>query len=201
MTKKNKMIFWTSEQLVTTGKEHTCDTVTGRTSCLISNMKATEIENIEDTFHLFFDDNMMNKIGNHTNNRINVESCNKSIDKYKWVKVTNKIELVPLFGLMYFRGLFNVNLYLIEDYFHQTVTSFLFLSCRKIVSDFCETIFALTVQKKDLNSGRLIILPPWEKFGSYSVSIWVSMQHFLSIYQLTKRYIQCNIRFRSVSII
>ena len=52
----------------------------------------------------------MSKIGDHTNNRINetiarlqeVESYNKSIDKYTWVKGTNKIELNALFGLMYF---------------------------------------------------------------------------------------------------
>lgn len=52
----------------------------------------------------------MSKIGDHTNNRINetitrlqrVESYNKSIYKHTWVKVTNKIELNALFGLMYF---------------------------------------------------------------------------------------------------
>lgn len=52
----------------------------------------------------------MSKIGDHTNNRINetithlqrVESYNKSIYKYTWVKVTNKMELNALFGLMYF---------------------------------------------------------------------------------------------------
>ena len=48
-----------------------CDTITGRTSCLVLNTKATEIENIEDTFHLVFDDNIMNKLAYHTNNRIN----------------------------------------------------------------------------------------------------------------------------------
>ena len=48
-----------------------CDTITGRTRCLVLSTKATEIENIEDTFHLVFDDNIMNKLAYHTNNRIN----------------------------------------------------------------------------------------------------------------------------------
>ena len=37
-----------------------CDTVTGRTSCLAPNTEATEIENIEDIFYLYFDDKIMN---------------------------------------------------------------------------------------------------------------------------------------------
>ena len=64
----------------------------------------------------------MNKIVDHTNNRINetitrlqiVESYNISIDKYTRVKITDKIELDALFGLMYFRGLLCVNLRLTD---------------------------------------------------------------------------------------
>ena len=57
--------------------------------------------------------------------------------------------------------------------FYQTATLFLVLPNRKIVFDFSEAIFALTMQNKDLNSGRIIVLPPWDKFGSYSILIWV----------------------------
>ena len=64
----------------------------------------------------------MNKIVDHTNNGINetitrlqiVESYNISIDKYTRVKITDKIELDALFGLMYFRGLLCVNLHLTD---------------------------------------------------------------------------------------
>ena len=64
----------------------------------------------------------MNKIVDHTNNRINetitrlqiVESCNISIDKYTQVKITDKIKLDALFGLMYFRGFLYVNLHLTD---------------------------------------------------------------------------------------
>ena len=50
----------------------------------------------------------MNKILDHTNNRMNetitrlqrVESYNKSVHKYTLVKVTDKIELDVLFGMM-----------------------------------------------------------------------------------------------------
>ena len=56
----------------------------------------------------------MNKTVDHTNNMINetiarlrrVQSFNKSTDKHTWVKVTDKIEINVLFGLMYFRNLF-----------------------------------------------------------------------------------------------
>ena len=41
-----------------------------------------------------------------------VKGYNKSIDKYTWVKATNKVEPDALFGLMYFRGLLVVNLQL-----------------------------------------------------------------------------------------
>ena len=61
----------TSEQPVTTCRQRRCDTIAGRTSCLAPNTKAKEIEIIEDTFHLFFDDNIMIKIVDHINDRIN----------------------------------------------------------------------------------------------------------------------------------
>ena len=69
----------------------------------------TKIENIENTFQEFFDDDIKNKIVDYTNNRINetmsrlqtVEIYNKSIDKYTSEKVTDKMELHSLFGLMY----------------------------------------------------------------------------------------------------
>ena len=38
------------------------------------------------------------------------------------MKVTNKIVLDALFGLMNFRGLRGVDLHLTDDYYHQTVT-------------------------------------------------------------------------------
>ena len=68
------------------------------------------------------------------------------------------------------------------DNFYQAATLFLVLPNQKIVFDFSEAIFALTIQKKDLNCGRMIILPPWDKFGSYSILIWVFwVSEYLSI--------------------
>ena len=130
--KKKKIFFWTSKQPVTTGRQRRCDTIIGRTSCLVPNTKATGTEDTEDTFHIFFDENIKSKIVGGTNNRINetiahlqrVESYNKSINKYTRVKVTDKIVLDALFGLMYFRGLRGVDLHLTDDYYHQTVTLF-----------------------------------------------------------------------------
>ena len=59
----------------------------------------------------------------------------------------------------------------------------------------------MSMQKKDLNSGRLIVLLLWDKFGSYSFPVWTSMDHLLSIYQLKKQCIQWDTRLRFVSII
>ena len=67
----------------------------------------------------------MNKIVHYTINRINdtinrlqrVESYNKSINKYTWVKVANEIEPDALYGLKYFRGLLCVDLHLTDRLF------------------------------------------------------------------------------------
>ena len=69
----------------------------------------------------------MNKTVDHTNNRTNetitrlerVQSFNKSTDKHTCVKVTDKIEINVIFGLMYLLG---VNLHLADNYFQRTVT-------------------------------------------------------------------------------
>ena len=39
-------------------------------SCLVQNTKAGEIEKTKENFHLFFDENILNKIVDHTKNRI-----------------------------------------------------------------------------------------------------------------------------------
>ena len=65
-----KKIWWSSEHPVATGTLRKCDTISGRISCLAPNSRANNIENIEDTFHLYFDD-FMGKIVDCTNTRIN----------------------------------------------------------------------------------------------------------------------------------
>ena len=58
--------------------------------------KEQNIENIEYTIHLFFDDNIMSKIVDNTKNRINetifrlqrVQSRKKSVDKYPNAQIT-----------------------------------------------------------------------------------------------------------------
>lgn len=67
----------------------------------------------------------MNKIAGDRSNTVietivcsqRVENSNKSIDKYKCVKVTNTIQLFAPFGLMNFRSLFGVNLCLTDRSF------------------------------------------------------------------------------------
>ena len=55
MTKKYIYIyiFWTSKQPVTTGRQRRCDTVIGRTSCLVPNTKATGTEDKKTPFTYF----------------------------------------------------------------------------------------------------------------------------------------------------
>ena len=91
--KNTKKIWWSSEHPVATGRQRKCDTISGRISCLAPNSRANNIENIEDTFHLYFDNDIMDKIVDCTNIRINEtiaslqrsESFSES-SKNTWVK-------------------------------------------------------------------------------------------------------------------
>ena len=69
--KKTKKIWWSSEHPVTTGRQRKCDTILGRISCLAPNSRANNIEKIEDTFHLYFHNDIMEKIFDCTNTRTN----------------------------------------------------------------------------------------------------------------------------------
>ena len=91
--KNTKKIWWSSEHPVATGRQRKCDTISGRISCLAPNSRANNIENIEDTFHLYFDNDIMDKIVDCTNTRINETiACLQQSDnfnessKYTWVK-------------------------------------------------------------------------------------------------------------------
>ena len=78
-------------------------------------------QNIKDTFHLYFDNDIMDKIVDWTNTRINEtiarlqrsDNFNES-SKYTWVKATDRVEIDALFGLLYFRGLLGVNLHMTD---------------------------------------------------------------------------------------
>ena len=69
--RKHKKILWSSEHPVATGTQQKCDTISGRISCLAPASRAKNIENIEDTFHLYFDNDIMDKIIDCTNTKIN----------------------------------------------------------------------------------------------------------------------------------
>ena len=69
--KNTKKIWWSSEHTVATGRQRKCNNISGRISYLALNSRANNIENIEDTFHLFFDNDIMDKIVDCTNTRIN----------------------------------------------------------------------------------------------------------------------------------
>ena len=55
------------------------DFITGRTSCLVPNTKATETGNIESIFDLFFDDNIIDKTVDLKNNTINEAIINLTV--------------------------------------------------------------------------------------------------------------------------
>ena len=105
-TKNTKKIWWSSEHPVVTGRQRKCDTISGTISCLALNSRANNIENIKDTFHLYFDNDIMNKIVGCTNTRINEtiahlqrsDNFNES-SKLTWVKKTDRVEIDALFVL------------------------------------------------------------------------------------------------------
>ena len=84
----------------------------------VSTLKAKNIENITDTFHLYFDNDIMKIIVDYTNIRINntivrLEQCNSfsNSDKYTWVQTTEKIKIDAVFGLIYLRDLLSKSSY------------------------------------------------------------------------------------------
>ena len=91
--KNTKKIWWSSEHPVATGRQRKSDTISGGISCLAPNSRANNIENIEDTFHLYFENDIMDKIVDCTNIRINEtiarlqrnDNFNQS-SKHIWVK-------------------------------------------------------------------------------------------------------------------
>ena len=90
--KNTKKIRWSSEHPIITGRQRKCDTISGRISCLAPNSRANNTENIEDTFHLYFNNDIMGKIVDCTNTRINETiarlrrsgNVNES-SKYTWI--------------------------------------------------------------------------------------------------------------------
>ena len=75
------MVFWKNFVIIlvqrktktqeATGRQQKCDTISGRISCLAPNSRANNIESINDTFHLYFDNDIIDKIVDCTNTRIN----------------------------------------------------------------------------------------------------------------------------------
>ena len=122
--KNTKKIWWSSEHTVATGRQRKCNTISGRISYLALNSRVNNIENIEDTFHLYFDNDIMDKIVDCTNTRINEtiarlqqsDNFNES-SKYTWVKKTDRVEIDALFGLVYFRGILGENLHMTDRLF------------------------------------------------------------------------------------
>ena len=92
---------------------------------MLPNTKASVIETFDDTFHLFFDDEIMDMIVHNTNNKIretlsrvrNNHPAFVSSNKNPYVKETGHIEINALFGLMYLRGLLAMNLQRVDYLF------------------------------------------------------------------------------------
>ena len=57
--KNTKKIWWSSEHPIATGRQRKWHTILGRISCLAPNSRANNIENIKDTFHKYFDNNII----------------------------------------------------------------------------------------------------------------------------------------------
>ena len=108
--KNTKEIYWISGHPVVTGRQQKCNTISGRISCLAPNSRVNILENIKDTFHLYFDTDIMDKIFDCTNTRINEtiarlqrsNNFNES-SKSTLIKKTGRVEIDALFELIYFR--------------------------------------------------------------------------------------------------
>ena len=68
--KNTKKISWGSELSFVAGRQRTCDRIHRPISTLLSNTKASNIETFDDTFRLFFDDQIMDMIEDNTNNKV-----------------------------------------------------------------------------------------------------------------------------------
>ena len=69
--KNTKKVWWSSKHPVATGRQQKYDTTSGRISCLAPTSRAYNIENIEDTFHSYFDNDIMDKVVDCKNTSIN----------------------------------------------------------------------------------------------------------------------------------
>ena len=99
--KNTKRICWSSKHPVATVRQRKCSTISCRISCLAPNFRGNNIENIEDTFHLCFDNDIMDKIVDCAKIRINEtiarlqRSDNFSeLNKYTWVKKQAELKLM-----------------------------------------------------------------------------------------------------------
>ena len=108
--KSTKKTWWSLEHPVATGRQRKCDIISGKISCLALNCRANNIKNIEDTFHLYFDNDIVDKIADFPNTRTNetitcLQQSNNFNESRKctWVKKTESVEIDALCGFMYFR--------------------------------------------------------------------------------------------------
>ena len=92
---------------------------------MLPNTKASNKETFDDTFHLFFNDEIMDMIVHNTKNKIgetlsrlrNNHPAFINSNKNPYVKETDHIEINALFGLMYLRGLLGMNLQRVDYLF------------------------------------------------------------------------------------
>ena len=92
--KSPKKIQRTSEHPVAIGRQQKCDVISGRISCLAPNSRPNNIENMKDTFHLHFDNDIIEKIVDCANTRINETIARlKRSDKFNEYTQVKKTEL------------------------------------------------------------------------------------------------------------
>ena len=191
--KNTRKIWWDSEHPVATGRQRKCDIISGRISCLAPNSSANNIENIEDTFHLYFENDIMDKIVDCTNIRINEtiarllhsDNFNES-NNYTWVKKTDRVEIDALFGLMYFRGILGVNLHMTDRLFSNDSHFVFGAIMSKNRFRFLKATFVSTTHKKEHSCGKQIDSQLLERSGKSSIQVFQSMLHHWNIFQLMR---------------
>ena len=76
--------------------------------------RSRQAETEKDVFSLFITGNMTHNLVEYTNKRINrtisiSPEYAANSDKYPYVKIVDEIDIMALFGLLYFRGLYGLN--------------------------------------------------------------------------------------------
>ena len=108
---EGNQLEFVNEKSKIVGRQKACDVITNKPGL---TAYSKNISSPKEAFHLFFTEEIITTVLEHTNKKIN-ETIRKygeqlaESDKYPHVKVLSPIEFEAFLGLVYFRGLYGLN--------------------------------------------------------------------------------------------